>query len=228
MHRFASLLFLFGLAFLISAVFHGMDLAVTPAVGDIINARAPQQVGAQNIVTAVVLGYRGFDTLMELTLLFTAATAAGLVMGTATKRPGKAQTEAGFILRTASDLFFPLLLVVGFFIIIHGHLTPGGGFQGGVILATAFFVPVLARPSVGLNEQTVSLIEGAAGAGFILVGLIPMAQGYEFLTPLFGKGQMGDLLSAGSLPILYLAVGLKVGAELAGLLARFSHVGKAE
>jgi multicomponent Na+:H+ antiporter subunit B len=44
-----------------------------------------------------------------------------------------------------------------------------------------------------------------------------------FLTPLLGKGHLGDLLSAGSLPILYLAVGLKVGSEMAGLMSNMLH-----
>jgi multisubunit Na+/H+ antiporter MnhB subunit len=60
--------------------------------------------------------------------------------------------------QVGADLFFPLLLVVGLYIILHGHLTPGGGFQGGVVLAAAFFIPVLARPGTTLDYHTVSLI----------------------------------------------------------------------
>ncbi len=228
MHRLTSFLFLFGLTFLIAVIYLQLNSTPMPVVGEAINAQAPAVVGAGNIVTAVVLGYRGFDTLVELTILFAAATAVGLIMGAPTKRRSVALADAGFILQTAGDVFFPLLLVIGCYIVAHGHLTPGGGFQGGVILATAFFVPVLARPASRLNENTVSLIEGTAGAGFILVGLLAAFQGNPFLTPLFDKGQMGDLLSAGSLPILYLAVGLKVGAELAGLLVRFAHTGGPE
>ena len=66
------------------------------------------------------------------------------------------------------------------------------------------------------------MIEGVAGASFILIGLLAMLGGKEFLTPLLDKGELGALLSAGSLPLLYIAVGLKVGSELAGLLAQLS------
>ncbi len=223
MYRFTSTLFLLGLGVLIAAIFQNMDLAGSaPIVGEAINASAAQQTGAANFVTAVVLGYRGFDTLMELTILFTAATAGGLVLGKP-RAGAKQDPEAGFILRAGADLFFPLLIVVGLYIILHGHLTPGGGFQGGVVLAVAFFLPLLAKPGATMSHTAVSVIEGLAGASFILIGLLAMLDNEAFLTPLMEKGQLGTLLSAGSLPLLYIAVGLKVGSELAGLLAHLSE-----
>jgi multicomponent Na+:H+ antiporter subunit B len=221
MRRITSTLFLVGLAVLVAAVYQQMNLLVTPLAGDAINASAGQQVGAGNIVTAVVLAFRGFDTLLELTILFTAATVGGLVLGKP-RVDAPRDPDAGFILQAGADLFFPLLLVVGLYIILHGHLTPGGGFQGGVVLAAAFFIPVLARPGTTLDHHAVSLIEGLAGAAFILIGLLAMLGGEVFLTPLLGKGELGALFSAGTLPLLYLAVGLKVGAELAGLLAQLA------
>ena len=222
MARIASALLLLGLLTLGFAIYQQMDLRVIPLAGDAVNAASPAQVGAANIVTSVVLAYRGFDTLLELTILFSAATIGGLVLGAA--RPqAKREPEAGFVLKAGADLLFPLLLVVGMYIILHGHLTPGGGFQGGVVLAAAFFVPVLARPAQVLNHQSVSLVEGLAGATFIVIGLLAMFGGEAFLTPLLGKGMIGSLFSAGTLPLLYLAVGLKVGSELAGLLAHIAE-----
>jgi multicomponent Na+:H+ antiporter subunit B len=220
MRRLSSALFLLGLGLLVAAIFQTMEFgSVAPIAGQAINAAAAEQVGAANFVTAVVLGYRGFDTLLELTILFTAATAGGLVLGK--PRTGASRDpDSGFILRAGADLFFPLLLVVGLYIILHGHLTPGGGFQGGVILASAFFIPMLARPGTTMDHRLVSMIEGLAGTSFILIGLLAMLDGK---TPLLDKGELGALLSAGSLPLLYIAVGLKVGSELAGLLARLSE-----
>jgi multicomponent Na+:H+ antiporter subunit B len=223
MQRLSSALFLLGLGVLIVAMLRTVELgSVPPLAGEAINAAAADQVGAANFVTAVVLGYRGFDTLLELTILFTAATAGGLVLGKR-RKDARRDPDSGFILRAGADLFFPLLLVVGIYIILHGHLTPGGGFQGGVILAAAFFIPILARPGTSLDQRIVSVIEGLAGASFILIGLLAMLAGEEFLTPLLAKGQLGTLLSAGTLPLLYIAVGLKVGSELAGLLAHLSE-----
>jgi len=219
---FASLLFALGMAFMLLSIAAQFDFAAAPMlIGQGILDAAVNDTGAANIVTSVVLGYRGFDTLGEIAILFTAATAAGLVLGKRRER-AKRDPDGGFILKVSSDLLFPLLLVVGFYIILHGHLTPGGGFQGGVILAAAFFIPLLARPGSHVSHAGLSLIEGVAGAGFIVIGLLAMFQGHEFLQPMLAKGQLGAVFSAGTLPLLYLAVGLKVGAELAGLLARIA------
>ena len=222
MRNLASLLFIVGLAFLLLLVTGVFEFGNPPMrVGQGIQQVGPQEVGAANLVTAVVLGYRGIDTLGELSILFAAATAGGFVLGR--HRLARSGAEAGFVLRTGADLLFPLLLVVGLYIVLHGHLTPGGGFQGGVIIATAFFVPLLARPGAALDHRWLALVEGLAGAAFIAIGLLALYRGGEFLQPFLEKGEFGSLVSAGTLPLLYLAVGLKVGAELAGLLARLAE-----
>lgn len=219
----ANLLFLLGLGLLLAVSFQGLGFGDPPMrVGEAIQHQAVEQTGAANLVTAVVLGYRGLDTLGELTILFVAATAAGLVLG-GRSGPARPDPPAGFILRQASDLLFPFLLVLGFYIILHGHLTPGGGFQGGAILAAAFFIPMLARPGGPFNTTAVALLEGGAGVVFIGVGLLALLRGGDFLQPLGATGETGQLLSAGTLPLLYLAVGIKVGAELAGLMARMAE-----
>lgn len=220
MRNLATLLFLGGLVFLLIVLTGHLSFGHPPMlIGEAIQGAAAAEVGASNFVTAVVLGYRGLDTLGELSILFAAATAGGLVLGGAHHRRG---APAGLILRTGADLLFPLMLVVGLYIVMHGHLTPGGGFQGGVILAAAFFLPLLARPSDSLDHGWMTLIEGLAGAAFIAIGVAALVKGEALLTPLFAKGVLGELVSSGSLPLLYMAVGLKVGAELASLLIRLA------
>lgn len=226
--RAAALIFLVGLGVLLAAVLASLPFAAAPMqVGQEIVARAPGEVGAANIVTAIVLAYRGLDTLGEVTILFVAATAAGLVLAgngaraaNNTDGRGRRSTPAGFILDRAAHLLQPFLLMLGAYIVIHGHLTPGGGFQGGAILAAAFLLPLLASPAGPFHHGAATLIEGFAGATFVVIGLASLMGGEAFLTPLLGKGSLGELLSAGSLPLLYLAIGLKVGSELAGLLHR--------
>ncbi|MDP2430717.1 MAG: MnhB domain-containing protein [Pseudomonadota bacterium] len=224
--RYGALLFAAGFAFLLFVLFTSQPLgAPTMLAGQAVLNEAAGTVGAANIVTAVVLAYRGIDTLGELSILFAAATAVGLVLGRShgTDAAATAREPGGFILRAGADLLFPLLLVVGFYIIVHGHLTPGGGFQGGVVLAAAFVLPVLARPSETISHSAMAWVEGLAGGVFIVTGLLALAVDRAFLTPLLGTGQLGTLLSAGTLPLLYLAVGLKVGAELANLLLRMTE-----
>ncbi len=225
MRNLTGLLFAGGLGFMLLAIVSGLDFG-NPAmlVGGVIQAAAPQETGAANIVTSVVLGYRGIDTLGELSILFAAASAAGLILGRRHTTAGTL-TEGGFVLRHGGAMLFPLLMTIGFYIIFHGHLTPGGGFQGGVMLAAAFFLPLLARPGARLHHGMLSLIEGFAGASFILIGLLALYNGGEFLQPMMLQGTLGELRSAGTLPLLYLAVGLKVGAELASLL---SHLAQTE
>lgn len=231
-HRLASFLFAGGLTFLLLTLFGSLDFGQAPNTGEQtigagILEQSPSQTGAANTVTAVVLGYRGIDTLGELAILFCAATAAGLVLGQGViSRQRQQESEGGFVLKTGTDLLFPLLLTVGLYIIAHGHLTPGGGFQGGVILAATFFVPVLARPGNVPSHRIMAWIESLAGASFIAIGLIALGRDMAFLQPFalfpIGADSMGTLLSAGTLPLLYLALGLKVGAELAGLLTHLA------
>lgn len=227
MRNLASLVFAGGLAFLLLVLAAQLDFGepVMRVGGDILS-RAPDEIGAQNIVAAVIFGYRGIDTMGELSILFAAATTAGLVLaGRRGERrdrhsaPRRKDPDGGFILRTGADLLFPLLLLVGLYIVAHGHLTPGGGFQGGVILAAAFFLLVLARPRRGMSHTAIAFIEGLAGAGFIAIGLWALVADGSFLGPVMSTGVMGELLSAGAFPLLSAAVGLKVGAELAGLMS---------
>ncbi len=237
MRNIAGLLFAGGLAFLLLVLASYLPYGQTPMfLGDAILAHAPGEVHTANIVAAVLLAYRGIDTLGELSILFTAAAGVGLILGHRSLRSDSAgvngavnsEQHSGFITTRAVDLIMPLLMVVGFYIIFYGHVTPGGGFQGGVILATAFFLPVLVRPGTRIEHGVITLLEGLAGSGFILVGLWAMFYDQPFLQPIFdsflGTGPLGSLWSAGSLPLLYLAVGLKVGSELAGLLVTVSEV----
>jgi multicomponent Na+:H+ antiporter subunit B len=229
MTKYASLLFISGLAFFLMVITGFLPLGNTPMlIGNTILDNAKDQVGTANVVTSVVLAYRGLDTLGELSILFAAASAVGLVLTKSNfnkslneiEKPTQIETsDSGFVAINAIDLIFPLLLVVGMYIISHGHLTPGGGFQGGVILAIAFSMRSIVRPKQkSVDHAVVTFIEAFAGISFIVIGLVALYTQGNFLQPLLDQGQFGNLWSAGTIPLLYLAVGLKVGAELAGLI----------
>lgn len=174
--------------------------------------------GAPNIVTAVVVNYRGLDTLGEVTVLFIASLGLGVLLFLR----GKAKQDlpqASLIVRRGSQLLFPLILLFGGYIFLHGHLTPGGGFQGGSVIASAFLLLILGNPGYRLGRDSLSLVESLSGLIFILIGLIGLAIGGYFLNNFLAKGSAFALFSAGIIPILYAAIGLKVGAELAGIVA---------
>jgi len=181
--------------------------------------------GATNLVTAVVLNYRALDTLGEVTVLFIASLGLGVFLSwpkekEGTQEEGKRELpEASLIVRRGSQFLFPLIILFGGYIFLHGHLTPGGGFQGGSVIASAFLLMFLGNNAYRLRHTPLTVTESLAGITFVVVGLIGLGVGGYFLNNFLPKGSMFSLFSAGVIPILYSAIGLKVGAELSGIVA---------
>jgi len=177
-----------------------------------------KETGATNIVTSVVVSYRGFDTLGEVTVLFIAAIGLGAVL-TANGREKMRKTEpASLVLYTGCRLLFPLILIFGTYIFIHGHLTPGGGFQGGAIIASGFLLIYLGCRERRISRIASNLAESLGGLLFVVIGLLGLAFGSYFLSNFLPKGTANTLFSAGIIPIIYIAIGFKVGSELAGII----------
>jgi len=177
-----------------------------------------KETGSVNIVTSVVVSYRGFDTLGEVTVLFIAAIGLGAVLtGTTEKKTRKIQ-PASLILYTGCRLLFPLILVFGAYVFIHGHLTPGGGFQGGAIIASGFLLIYLGCRERRISRKASKLIESLGGLIFVVIGLLGLVFGGYFLLNFLSKGTANALFSAGIIPIIYIAIGIKVGSELASII----------
>ena len=139
------------------------------------------------------------------------------------------------IVKTMTGIVFPLIMIFGLYVIAHGHLTPGGGFQGGAVVASACIMIIIAYGSVWtmkkIKEKHLSIFESIGAIGFIglaFLGLIFgsmffnnfMANTGQFLG-LFGdmvayESTAGNINTAGVLPLMNFAVGLKV---IAGLFA---------
>jgi len=177
-----------------------------------------KETGAANIVTSVVVTYRGFDTLGEVTILFIAAIGLGAVLFSEKKAGDKEKEEASLIVRTGSKLLFPFIILFGAYIFMHGHLTPGGGFQGGAVIASGFLLMYLAWPARVAGRKRFSVVESLAGLAFVAVGILGIIYGAGFLANFLPLGTRYALLSAGVIPIIYVAIGLKVGAEFAGMV----------
>ncbi len=189
-------------------------------------ADAKNETGAVNVVTAIVVEYRGFDTLGEVTVLFSAATGVSFLLYNVRSRSSRKKTEANFILREGSKLVLPFILLTGVYIFIHGHLTPGGGFPGGSVIASGFLLMMLAYPKFFMNEKAVSVTESLAGITFVSIGLLGMVLATSFLQNFLPLGHVGYLLSAGIIPLIYIAVGFKVGSELSSIVDRMKEVQK--
>jgi len=178
-----------------------------------------EETGAANIVTSVVLNYRGFDTLGEVTVLFIAAVGLSAVLATRKKKVEKEIEPSSMILNTGCRFLFPLILFFGAYIFVHGHLTPGGGFQGGAIIASAFLLTYLGCRGRRVSERRIKVTESLSGLVFIVVGLLGLAVGGQyFLNNFLPKGILLSLFSAGIIPIIYIAIGFKVGSEIAGII----------
>jgi multicomponent Na+:H+ antiporter subunit B len=179
-----------------------------------------EKVNAQNLVTAVVVTYRGLDTLGEVTVLFlTAATIAFFLKKKSDVRTLRINSE---IFKTAATVLYPIILMLGIYIFINGHLTPGGGFQGGAVMASAVILMMLAFPNKPINRSILEYIESTSGVMFVLLAALGAAIGTGFLdNTILPMGTFGKLFSAGAIPVIYSFVGLKVGAELANIITKY-------
>ncbi len=184
-------------------------------------------LGAANLVTSVVVSYRGLDTLGEITVLFAAT--AGVTMLFAARKPKKRKQKGSSdndsrrtgseLLQTGADFLFPILWMFGIYIFVHGHLTPGGGFQGGVIIASAVLLLLFADSDRKMGHTILQIAEALSGAAYVAVGLLGLWFAAGFLDPRFlPTGEFGQLFSAGAIPIIYSLIGIKVGAELTGIV----------
>ncbi len=177
-----------------------------------------ENLNVPNVVTSIVVTYRGFDTLGEVTVLFLATAGVGFLLKGKEKQKRRKASE----LLASSSLFLgPLMILFGVYIFTHGHLTPGGGFQGGVLIASAFLLMMLSDVNMKLNHTALQITEAFSGVFYVGIGLIGIILTKSFLDPTFlPMGKFGSLFSAGAIPIIYSLVGLKVGAELTSILEK--------
>jgi len=207
------------------AVGIGLALAEVPfgapktEVGGYYLEHGREETGAANAVTSVVVGYRAFDTLGEVTVLFVAALGLGAVLTAAGAKTGRRDVRpASLVLRSGAKLLFPLIILFGVYVFAHGHLTPGGGFQGGAVIASAFLLLYLGDRNRRISKARRTATESLSGIAFVVIGLLGLSVGGHYLMNFMPKGTLNTLLSAGIIPLIYVAIGFKVGAELAGVI----------
>ncbi|HDP55413.1 MAG TPA: sodium:proton antiporter [Bacteroidetes bacterium] len=179
------------------------------------------EVGAANLVTAVVVTYRGLDTLGEVTILFLAAAIVGFFLKVNSRDNEREASlrKTSEILVTASTLLVPTIFMLGVYIFMNGHLTPGGGFQGGAVIATGMVLMIMAKPNVKFNHKLLAFLESVSGVGYVAIGVLGVLLAAGFLdNRILPLGNFGTLISAGAIPIIYVLIGLKVGSELTKIL----------
>jgi len=181
-----------------------------------------------NIVTSVIVNYRGLDTLGEVSVLFLSVAGAGFILRRRTGLTLETPTPASELVETGARLLFGPIVLFGAYIFAHGHLTPGGGFQGGAVVASAVLLLLLAERDRALAHNALGWIESLSGFLYVLVGLIGLALAGSFLSNkgILPLGAWNSLFSAGLIPVIYMLVGLKVGSELAALIDTMMHSGE--
>ncbi len=184
----------------------------------------PQDLGAPNVVTGILLTFRAFDTLGEVAVLFMVAAGVGLLLGgekSAVSTFGE-RTPASELVQNGADILLPLIFIFAAYIIMNGHLSAGGGFQGGAVIASGVMLLLLARPATKLAQDFLSVSESLAGVLFVLVGVAGILFAGGFLdSRVLPQGQFGAFFSAGAIPVISILLGIKVGAELSVIIDRF-------
>lgn len=219
----AGVAVLFGLAFARMPAFGGMvhlyrDLAVRAAVSH----------HTANVVSSVNFDQRALDTLGEETILIGSVIGASVLL-----RPSQEESEGrpsatGRTLEStklAGYVLLPVTLIVGFDVVAHGHLTPGGGFQGGVVLATGLHLLYVSGSYQALDRlRPLALYDAGDALGaslFAALGIAGIVGTGAFLANIIPMGTFGQLLSAGTVPVLSIVVGIEVGCGMMVLLTHF-------
>jgi multicomponent Na+:H+ antiporter subunit B len=202
--------------------------------GKVLNRIALPQRHTTNVVGAIVFDYRGVDTMGEEFILFGAV--LGVVLLLRAKSADEAEEEeeqeeevvdpvTSDGLRWAGALMVGIALAIGIWLVAFGFVTPGGGFQGGVVIAGALLLVYAAGSfrswSRVSDEKVLDPVEGIGVGGYVVVGLAALISALPFLHNLLGGGQPGTLMSGGSLQFLNVATALEVFAANVVLCAEF-------
>ena len=202
--------------------------------GDAINRTAGAERHVTNMVTAVNFDYRAFDTLGEELMLVAAVTGTLVLLrgrrgeslsdqaAQAGNRPVCERSEA---VTLACRFFLPLIVAFGLYVILHAQLTPGGGFQGGAIVASGTLLLYLGE-SYRLWRRLVhsllfDMLEATGAIVLVLCGLVPMMWGAAFFENVLPLGETRTLLSGGLILVENAGVALAVAAGFILLLLEF-------
>lgn len=223
------------------------------------------QTAVPNIVTAVLADYRGYDTMFETTVIFTAGIACFFLLFRRREEPairyyrhiptgitlriekgGKlpddsktferidaSYTPHDLIIKTTARLIVPFIMLFGLYVVAHGHHSPGGGFQGGVILGAAIILFAISydlrTAERKVSERTLALLSTLgvfiySGTGIVCLLLASNFLDYSALAPVFGM----DIPAARSLGIFLVEVGVgfTVTAVMAWIYFNLSSQGK--
>ena len=195
--------------------------------------RGLQETGAVNIVTGMILDYRAFDTLGESHVLFIATITVLILMHK--NKDDKEENDRLYepkndtILQKAAFFLVPMIIIFGIYVILNGHLSPGGGFSGGAIIGAGLILYLnafgFAKTERFFTEKTYKIVSFCALCFYCL------AKSYSFYTGANGLesgiplGTPGAILSSGLILPLNICVGLVVACTMYAFYALFRKGG---
>jgi multicomponent Na+:H+ antiporter subunit B len=185
--------------------------------------------GSRNLVTAIYLDYRLFDSLFEAGILLIAVSGVMWISKHTIKEKNatfmidKQKTPELFI--TFSRLLYPVMLMFGLYVIINGHLSPGGGFQGGAIVATAILILYYIDISKEIEVHTILTIEKGLFILLLLLSSLSLLTRGELFTnmvPLDADVRIRQV----NLIVLNIIIGAKVALGLVAVFTAFLKEGR--
>ncbi|HTW95722.1 MAG TPA: MnhB domain-containing protein [Tepidisphaeraceae bacterium] len=199
-----------------------------------INLRTAPERNITDAVTAVNFDYRGFDTVGEEFILFVSVMGSIVLLRQPEEKQERslrdAVTEGRDVPPSPAMRLWIVAMVApkvlfGIYVVTHGQLTPGGGFQGGVILASCALIIYVGENfdifKKVMSHRWLELAEGGGAGLFVVLGMIAWLWGSPFLTNTLPLGKRSELTSGGTIPLISIATGLEVMAGFVLLLHAF-------
>lgn len=235
-YRVASVLFCICLVAMLLAAVSGLPTFGNPdnPVNNEVAARyienGLQETGAVNIVTGMILDYRAFDTLGESHVLFIATCTVLILLRHDKSKKGSHgigyemeedriyEPKNDVILQTVARILVPPIVIFGIYVILGGHLGPGGGFSGGVVIGAGLILYLnafgFAKTERFFNERTYKRLSFCALACYALAKSYSFYTGANHIESVIPLGTPGAILSSGLILILNICVGLVVAGTM--------------
>lgn len=188
-----------------------------------------QETGAVNIVTGMILDYRAFDTLGESHVLFIATCTVLILLRKDRKKEGSSyytgedtdrlhEPKNDLILQTAARVLFPVITIFGIYVILGGHLGPGGGFSGGAIIGAGLILYLnafgFAKTEKFFTASTYKKMSVGALGCYALCKSYSFYTGANHIESIIPLGTPGAILSSGLILILNICVGVVVAGTM--------------
>ncbi|MBE6114652.1 MAG: DUF4040 domain-containing protein [Erysipelotrichaceae bacterium] len=190
-----------------------------------------EDTGAVNIVAGMILDYRAFDTFGESTVLFVAAGTVIILLRNDRKKKEKEENDRMYepkpdiILQNIAKLLVPVALMFGIYVVLNGHLSPGGGFSGGAIMGAALILYYNAFGAENCKKfftyRTFNTIIVCALSFYAVAKSYSFYTGANHIHSIIPKGTPGNILSSGLILPLNIAVGVIVMCTMFGFYSLF-------